>query len=309
MSITRVVAAAAGQPWAMEPVKLSRVAAVVLARARGEATPGLTGDEFAAIAARQERAALHPRASAGGTTIAVLPVHGVLAHRAGLMQDFSGGASYETFQAQLADALRDPDVGAIVLDIDSPGGTVAGCIEAGEAIFQARSQKRVVAVANTQAASAAYWLASQAQELYVTPSGTVGSVGVYMLHEDDSGLLEHAGVKMTFVHAGDYKVEGNSYEPLGEAARAEWQAWVDACRAQFVAAVARGRGTTDQDVLEHYGQGRLLRAEDALARGMVDGIATLDEVIRKMSAPPAAGPRRPRADTEIARRRAALAGV
>lgn len=308
MSITRVVAAAVGQPWAMEPVKLSRVAAVVRARARGEAAPGLTTEEHAVVAARDARSARTP-VTAGGTSVAVIPVYGILAHRAGLMQDFSGGASYETFQAQLREAVRDPDVGAIVLDIDSPGGTVAGCIEAGEAIYQARSAKPIVAVANTQAASAAYWLATQAQELYVTPSGTVGSVGVYMLHEDDSGLLEQAGVTMTFVHAGDYKVEGNSYEPLGAEARAEWQAWVDACRDQFVAAVARGRGVDAAHVLAHFGQGRLLRAESALAVGMVDGIATLDDVVAKLGASSAPSGRRPRADTEIARRRAALAGV
>lgn len=307
MHITRIVAAAAAQPWAMEPAKLSRVAALFMARLRGDASPGLTAEERAAVEARRDRRA-GKTVSAGGKAIAVIPVHGVLAHRAGLMEDFSGGASYESLQSALADALRDPDIGAIVLDIDSPGGTVAGCIEAGDAIFRAREQKPIVAVANTQAASAAFWVGTQAQELYVTPSGTVGSVGVYMLHEDDSELLKALGVKMTFVHAGKYKVEGNSYEPLGEEAHAEMTRWVDECRAKFVAAVARGRATTDADVLAHYGEGRLLRAEDALAAGMVDGIATLDEVIQKLAAPaPAAERRRAAAQDEIQRRRAALA--
>jgi signal peptide peptidase SppA len=311
MSITRVVAAAASQPWAMEPAKLSRVAAFFMARLRGEVSPGLTAEEQASVEARRERAA-GKTVSAGGKAVAVIPVHGVLSHRAGLFDDYSGGASYESFQSALADALRDPDVGAIVLDVDSPGGTVAGCTEAADAIFRARGQKPIVAVANTMAASAAYWLAAQADELYVTPSGTVGSVGVYMLHEDDSGWLEKAGVKMTFVHAGQYKVEGNSYEPLGEEARAEMQKWVDACRETFVAAVARGRGTSVEDVLAHYGDGRLLRAEDALAAGMVHGIRTLDDTIAALTAPPVAVPvgrSRAAASDEIRRRRAALATV
>jgi capsid assembly protease len=228
------------------------------------------------------------------------------------MEDFSGGTSYQAFEAALADAVQDSDIGAIVLDVDSPGGTVSGGIEAADAIYRARAVKPIIAVANTQAASAAYWLASQASELYVTPSGTVGSVGVYMLHEDESGWLEKAGLKMTYVHAGEYKVEGNSYEPLGEAARAEMQAWVDACRTQFIAAVARGRGTSPEAVLDLYGKGRLLRAEDARSVGMVDGIATLDDVIARLAAPPAAARtvlRASTSETELRRRRAALTAV
>src|SRR5690606_12609791 len=110
-------------------------------------------------------------------------------------------------------------VGTIVLDVDSPGGGVYGVAEFAEEIYKARGQKRIVAVANSMAASAAYWIATAADELVVTPGGEVGSIGVYMLHEDWSGAYEKAGIKPTVIKFGENKAEGIDVEPLSESAQ------------------------------------------------------------------------------------------
>jgi ClpP class serine protease len=131
-------------------------------------------------------------------------------------------------------------------------------------------------------ASVGYWLMSQCSQAYVTPGGEVGSVGVWMAHEDWSKAMAESGVVTTMIYAGKFKVEGNPYEPLGEDARAFMQSRVDDYYGAFVRAVARGRGVGVQQVRDGMGQGRVLGAEEALAQGMVDGVATLAEVVRRM---------------------------
>src|SRR5439155_18801629 len=116
--------------------------------------------------------------------IAVLPIHGVIVPRAGMFSDVSGATSAEGLTARFNSAMADPRVRAIALDLDSPGGAVQGIQELGDAIYAARGTKPIVAVANHLAASAAYWLASQADELVVTPSGEVGSIRVLAVHDD-----------------------------------------------------------------------------------------------------------------------------
>jgi signal peptide peptidase SppA len=290
MSLTaRVWMAAAREVWAMERSHLERVAAVLQAHARGVATPGLTAEDLARVEARAARSDGYRAESRGD--VAVIPVYGAITHRANILSEFSGGTSCEQLTKAVRRAAADPDVASIVLDVDSPGGTVSGLLEAADAVYEARQQKPIVAVANAMAASAAYWLATQASELVVTPSGTVGSVGVYVMHVDQSAYLAKEGVAVTFIHAGEHKVEGNSYEPLGDEARAEWQRLVDARYQEFVGAVARGRGVSRERVESDYGQGRMLLAGDAARVGMVDRVATLEQVIDELAA--GATPKKP----------------
>jgi signal peptide peptidase SppA len=270
---------AIGQAWAVEPGYLQRVAQVVQARARQEPMPGLTPDERRLAAARDDRSEGRRLHRSGA--IAIVPVFGMIVHRAGMVTDYSGGTSVQSLQRAVREAVADDDVRTIVLDFDSPGGSVAGIVEFADELRRARERKALIAVANTQAASAAYWLAAQATTLAVTPSGTVGSVGVYSLHEDVSGALEQAGIRMTYVHAGAHKVEGNNYEPLAPEARRELQAHVDGCYQQFVTSVAQGRRVSEAHVRKAFGQGRLVRPADALAAGMVDRIATLEDIVRE----------------------------
>ena len=209
--------------------------------------------------------------------VAVLPLEGVLTPKGGW---FNPGT--EAIGRAFDAAMANPQIGGVVFDVNSPGGVSYGTPELGDRIYAARGSKPVVAVANPMAASAAYWVATAADRFVVTPSGDVGSVGVWQGHVDYSAAMEKEGVKVTFVYAGRYKVEGHPYEPLSDEARAEMQRGVDETYAQFIDAVARNRKTTLKDVRENYGEGRMLEASRAVAAGMADRVATLDQVLGEM---------------------------
>ncbi len=209
---------------------------------------------------------------------------GVLAQRMNLMLDFSGGTSTEVLASDLREALGDPTIKAIVLDFDSPGGTVAGTDELATEIYNSRGVKPIVAVVNSMAASAAHWLAAQADEIVVTPSGQAGSIGIYTVHEDISKMLADQGVNTTLISAGKYKTEANPYGPLSEEAQAAIQARVDQSYTAFVTAVARGRGVSRSTVHANYGQGRMFGTQELVQRGMADRIGTLPQVLERHGA-------------------------
>lgn len=220
--------------------------------------------------------------------VAVLTLRGVITPYGSLLLSLLGlgGGGLEGFRAMFREALADDSVGAIVLNIDSPGGLVDQVPETAAEIRGARGTKPIVAVSNTMAASAAYYIASQADELVATPSGEVGSIGVLVRHEDFSGMLAMEGVKPTLIYAGKYKVDGNPYEPLSESAKEGMQAAVDEFYGMFTRDVAAGRGISVETVVSDYGEGKTLLAEPALAAGMVDKIATLDETIVALGGDP-----------------------
>lgn len=263
-------------PWAILPAKLEQMRAVVVMHAAGIR---LSQEEIAA----RVGGAVPSKPSAQRTgVVAVLPVFGVIAQRMNMLTEMSGGTSTEVLGKQIQTLAADPGVKAIVLNIDSPGGSVFGVTELAAQIRAARESKKIVAVANSMAASAAYNIAAQASEVVVTPSGLVGSIGVLTEHTDISKALEAEGVTPTLIHSGEFKVEGNSYEPLSEEARATLQAMCDDYYVQFVGDVAAGRGVTRAKVRSDFGQGRVMTAENALKAGLVDRIASLDQVIAKL---------------------------
>jgi len=210
----------------------------------------------------------------------VIPIYGVIAHRS--FEASSGATSTEFVGAQLRRVMADPAIGTVLFDVSSPGGTIEGVPELAALLAAARKSKYLVASSNALMASAAYWLGSQAHEVVCTPSGGVGSVGVFTLTEDWSEKLAKDGIKINAISAGDYKLEGAWWEPLSDEARAFLKTSVDAAYAQFVGAVAKGRGTSVADVKAHYGQGRCLEAAAALAAGMVDRIETFDQTIARL---------------------------
>lgn len=265
MKYTRIAQAIIETPWAIQPVKLGAILEFVHAKIIGAGLPEIQA------AARMELQRV-------GAT-AVIPIHGTIMQRANMMTEFSGGTSTERLGQQLRMAIDDPAVSNIVLDVDSPGGSVFGVQEMADTIYHARAEKPIVAVANSVAASAAYWLASAASEFVVTPSGEVGSIGVIMAHTDWSQWNADKGLKVSYIYAGDHKAEGNPDEPLDDQAREYFQSHVDAYYQRFVGAVARNRGVSASHVNERFGQGRMFLAEDAKAAGMVDRIATLEQVI------------------------------
>ncbi len=183
--------------------------------------------------------------------------------------DWFADSDYSEIRAGVKRALADPSIRTIDLVVDSPGGSVLGLPETADIIHAANKQKPVRAIVTGIAASAAYWLASQASTITLTPSGEVGSVGVLDLHADISKALENAGVKLTAVHAGEHKVERAPFTPLTDAAKADMQAGVNAWYSDFLSAVRRGRGAR-VSATTNFGGGRMLSARDALAAGMVD---------------------------------------
>ncbi|HET6912061.1 MAG TPA: signal peptide peptidase SppA, partial [Rhodanobacteraceae bacterium] len=225
-----------------------------------------------AAAARGQK----PRAGA----IAVIPVYGTIVQRASQLDLCESGTSTQSLSNALADAMADDSVAKVLLDIDSPGGSVYGVQELAAEI--SRAKKPVVAVANSLAASAAYWIGSAASEFYVTPGGEVGSIGVWSAHQDVSKALEAAGVNVTLISAGEFKVEGNPFQPLGDEAQSFMQSRVNDYYSEFTRAVARGRKVSVDQVRNGMGKGRVLGADQAKAEGMVDGIATFDDVIANM---------------------------
>jgi signal peptide peptidase SppA len=270
-------------PWALMPERITAFAGIV-ARWAAERAPSaevrerIAGDKEVREARRGESRV------AGGGAIMVLPMYGVVAQRGNMADDISGPGAMSTqkFSQAFRQALADPAVSSILIDIDSPGGSVYGVQELAEEIHAARGQKPVVAIANSLAASAAYWIGSAASELYVTPGGEVGSIGVWSAHQDYSKHLEALGISTTLISAGKFKTEGHPYAPLDAEAQAFMQQRVDDYYGAFTRGVAKQRGVPIAQVRDGMGQGRVLGAEQALAEKMVDGIATFDDVLKKM---------------------------
>lgn len=214
--------------------------------------------------------------------IAVVPVHGPMTNRSSAFTAFFGGTSTEKL-GQLFDALiASPAVGAVIFDVDSPGGIVYGVPELAAKIHGARGTKPIVAVSNAEMFSAAYYLASAADQVVVTPSGQTGSIGVWSLHTDYSEALEQAGVKATFISAGERKVWGNPYEPLADEARAMLKDQVDGYYSDFVGTVAKHRGVTPKEVRDGFGRGGTVAAKDSKAQGLADRVDTLENTIGRL---------------------------
>jgi signal peptide peptidase SppA len=269
------------QPWALMPEHLAAMS-TVLARWQHD-VPAAMEDQDATQKSHSfdaRRAQAQQRAGTGA--IAVIPLYGTIVQRANMATDYCGGTSTQQFTSALREAMADETIGQILIDIDSPGGSVYGTGELADEIIAAKAKKPVVAVANSLAASAAYWIGCAASEFYVTPGGEVGSIGVWMAHEDYSKALDEAGVKTTLISAGKFKTEGNPYEALAPEARDFMQSRVSDYYNAFTKAVAKGRNVGVAQVRDGMGQGRVLGADAALADNMVDGIATFDDVVKKM---------------------------
>ncbi len=278
--IDRILEAARASVWLIDEDKAREIVTFLSLRAAGE-TAGWSEEAPAPVYA------LDPVQGRHGN-VHHLVLHGVLTPRAGMMTRMSGAASLEQFGRAFAVAANDPNCQAIVIDIDSPGGDVSLVEETAGMIYRSRREGRpIIAVANTIVASAAYWIASAADEIVVTPSGQVGSIGVYSMHDDLTAAMNKAGLKRDVIKAGPRKAEG-LVGGLDEAARAHRQRLVDETYGAFVTAVARNRNVDaatvradPEETERHFGGGRSYRAKTALRLGMADRIATLDETLAR----------------------------
>ncbi len=273
-----ILARVYNQPHLIRPEKLEAIRRVVTARALG-----IHMDASAIAAARADRQAQQKDVRME-RTVAVLPIMGTLAFRVDMLEDASGGTSTEQIGRQFDTLLKDDSVGCILLNVHSPGGEGFGITELANKIFQARGVKPVYSICNAEMASAALWLGLAAQEVSITPSGWIGSLGVYLCHTDVSKQNEELGQQVTYISAGKYKTEMAAEAPLSDEARAYYQGLVDEIYGGFVADLARFRGTTQTNVRDNYGQGRMMKASAALKCGMVDRIETFDDCIARLAA-------------------------
>lgn len=274
MRYSYVMKAFVETPWAILPHKLAILEEIVIRHVAGEK---LDTEEIQ----MRIHGAKRPADKRLGS-VAVLPLFGTIFPRANLMTQVSGATSAEMFGMQFDELIKDAEVRAIVMDVDSPGGQVSGIEELSQKIYEARGSKPIVAVANHTMDSAAYWIGTAADEIVITPSGEVGSIGVFAVHQDISKQLEQDGIKLTMIKEGKYKSEGNPWEPLSEEAKSAIQVSVSEYYDAFTKSVARNRGVELDDVRNGFGEGRTVGANRAVELGMVDMIGTLDETVDRM---------------------------
>jgi len=239
------------------------------------------------------QAAVAKRRPSSAQGIGLLQLRGIIVKRPTIIEEFLGAVSLDTFMAGFRAFLDDPDVGAIVMHIDSPGGETPGLAEAAAEIRAARATKPVVAVADF-AASAAYWIAAQASEVLAPRSAILGNIGVFLVHDDISAHLEAEGIKREVFASSELKRAFAPGQPLTDEARAQIERIVDVHEQMFVNDVAAGRAVTAATVRKDFGRGGVLVAADALSAGMIDRIGSLETAITRA----AAGKVAPRAETE-----------
>lgn len=267
-------------PWAIQPSKLLELNAIYAAHLSGEKI------DLAAVEARLG----HPLANEQQRDydiidgVAVISIDGVIAKKMNMFSMISGGASSEIARRSLRAAKIDPSVHSIIQLIDSPGGTVDGTQTLGDEVFETRSTKPIVTLGSGMIASAAYWIGSAANAVYIAEdTTTVGSIGVVTAHQDISGAEAAKGVKTTEISAGKYKRIASSYGPLSDDGRQSIQERLDYMYSLFVGAVARNRGVSTDDVLANMADGRVFIGNQAIEAGLVDGVMTLDALVEKLN--------------------------
>lgn len=212
--------------------------------------------------------------------VAVIPVQGTLVQKLGSLRPWSGMSGYDGIRQNLFMALDDPEVKAIVLDIDSPGGEVAGCFDLVDTIYGVRGNKPIWSILNESAYSAGYAIASAADRIVVPRTGGVGSIGVICAHVDLSKALTTAGVKVTFITYGDRKADGHSEIPLSEEALARFQADINTMGELFVETVARNRNISAATVRDT--QAATFLGAEGVALGLADEVAAPDAAFRAL---------------------------
>jgi signal peptide peptidase SppA len=273
-TLFRVADLVVGRPLLVHPSKAEVVMFALQNRLNLEDAGRPEPEAAARFMARRERD--KSTSTIDGT--AVVGVVGALSNRYSFENACAGILSYEQISMQIRAAMADPDVHSILLDLDSPGGEATGMFRLAQIVREARKSKRVVAFVDDMAASAGYGIASQADEIVVSPTSIVGSIGVVLVHLDRSEELEKRGVKPTLIHAGAHKVDGNPFGPLSDAVKADLQAEVMTFYEQFVATVAEGRPGLKPDAIKGT-EARTFIGEAALAAGLADRIASIDEVL------------------------------
>jgi signal peptide peptidase SppA len=210
---------------------------------------------------------------------AVIPIHGILTKKPGAFDDFLGMTSYERIHKQIAEALENKEIETILLDVDSPGGEVSGVFDLADFIYNARAQKKIIAMANDDAYSAAYAIASSAEKVFMTKTSGVGSIGVIANHIDQSGFDEKQGIKYTTVFAGSRKNDLNPHEPITSESLENLQNEVNRLYEMFSQLIARNRNLSVEAIKNT--EAGLYFGKNAVEIGLADGVATFNEITNK----------------------------
>ncbi|HUT91800.1 MAG TPA: S49 family peptidase [Thermoguttaceae bacterium] len=282
----RIYRAVTTTPWAIAPAKLAEIGEFIAMRSRG--VPLERAEVEFALDGRPR-----PRDDADPPyrlidRVALISLYGVILPRANLLLQFSGGTSTQLFSQAVEQAVADEEVETIVLDVDSPGGSVVGVQEAADTVRWATARKKVVAVATSQMASAAYWIGAAAGEVVASLSSQVGSIGVYSLHLDQSRRDKKEGLRVTVIQRGQFKTDGIPHKRLTEQGRNTLQEQVDAYYSMFVHSLAVDRRVSVATVETDFGQGKTFLAQQATLAGMVDRVGTLGEIVGELRRPQAA---------------------
>ena len=250
--------------WAMEPLALQRFLAA------------LTEADWKSASMIESDAA--PLAFERKGSVAVIPVSGVLMpHVPEIFRAFGLDATgYDEISSAVKTAASDPSVARIVLAVNSPGGSVSGVHAAADAIYSARDSKPITAEVSGMAASAAYWLASQASTIVADRGAVVGSIGVYGVMRDVSAAADKAGMKVHVISSHPLKGAGVPGAPITDAQLADQQRMIDTMSAQFVADIARGMGKSTKDMQAHA-TGQVWSAQEAHAAGLIHGIQSAQD--------------------------------
>lgn len=236
------------------------------------------------VAAGTVEAAQRPQvtnAKKSEVVVGVIEIAGTLTKRG---SSLSRASSLVALQRAVRTAARDPDIDAILLRIDSPGGTVAGTQELAAEVKRASEAKPVYAYVDDLAASAAYWIASQTERIYAnTPTAIVGSIGTFVGLYDYSAYAAKEGIRAVVIKAGALKAAGFPGTEITDEQKAYWQEIVDQTQEQFTAGVAAGRGRAVDEVREKWVTGRVYMAQESVAMGLIDGVKSFEAVISELT--------------------------
>ncbi len=268
-------------PWAIMPEKLLELQAIYAVHFRGEKI------DIAAVEASLGRPLANEQQEYqvrdGG--IAVLNIAGVMSNKANMFTRVSGGASAQMLTQQISSMRADPRVRGVVLDFDTPGGSVFGIPAMGAEIRALASEKPTVSVSTGMMASAGYWTGSAANAVYISgETDYIGSIGVVATHSYNP---RETGPKTTEITAGKYKRMASDNAPLTKEGQAYIQQQVDQIYGAFVDAVATNRRVSADAVLENMADGRIFIGQQAINAGLVDGIATVETMVERMATDPA----------------------
>ncbi|WP_341816300.1 S49 family peptidase [Wolbachia endosymbiont (group B) of Elophila nymphaeata] len=212
---------------------------------------------------------------------AIIAIHGILTKKPGAFDEMLGMTSYEQIEEQIKQALADSSIETIMLEIDSPGGEVNGIFDLADFIYESRAKKRIIAIANDDAYSAAYAIASSAEKVFVSRTSGVGSIGVIASHIDQSGFDEKQGIKYTTIFAGSRKNDLNPHEPITSESLESLQKEVGRLYEMFLQLIARNRGLSIEKIRST--EAGLYFGEKAVEIGLADGITILSSINKNRS--------------------------